>query len=214
MRLFRRISRKKLIVISAISLVVIAGGITVPLVFLRGNKVLTCGGICSPIGNEAVDTSAMYTNDGNSFGKNVGSILHELNTPETLSPPDPFWAVFARCGDHHFTCNNPNGAVYIAPFNCLNSNNQPVVNLDFDPKDHDCQGMLLLEPSFYYNNQGKFIGTSCLFFVYSKSYSLPPIVIFGTTFQGAGEWNGFFNLPGKHGCSTGVKAKIIWAFRP
>ena len=216
MAIFRRISRKKLIVLIIIYLVIIASGITVPLVFLRSSNSSVCMDpeACNPLPNMAFEALSIYAQDGDSFGKNVGSILHELNTPENLSPPEPFWAVFARCGDHHFTCNNPNGAVYIAPFNCLNSKNQTVVNLDLNPKDHNCQGILLLEPFFRYNSDGQFSRTTCAFDVRSESYSLPAVVFFGYTFYGAGNWIGEFNLPNKHGCSTGVKVHMLWVSSP
>jgi hypothetical protein len=86
--------------------------------------------------------------------------------------------------------------------------------VDLNPKDHNCQGVILLEPESYHDNTGNFLGTTCYVDVDSKSYSLPAVVFFGYTFYGAGNWQGRLWLPKKHGCSIGEKTHILWLTPP
>jgi hypothetical protein len=173
MPVFRRISRREVIILIAIALVVIAVSITVPLVFLRSSS-FVCGGVmCSPIGNAMIEAVSVHTQYG-SFG-NAEFIVHQINANGSLSFPGVYLAGVAHRSDDYFTCNNPN-FVYVAPFNCLTSKNQLVVNVDLNPKDHNCQGIILIEPDVYSDNVGNFLGTTCYVYVISESESLPRVV--------------------------------------
>lgn len=102
--LFRKISRRKLITLIAMALVVIAAGITVPLVFLRSSSLVHRDVMCSPIGNAIIEAMALYTQYG-SFG-NAEFIVHQINANESVCFPGIYLARVARCPDDHFTCNN------------------------------------------------------------------------------------------------------------
>jgi general stress protein CsbA len=105
MVLFRKISRRKLITLIAMALVVIAASITGPLVFLRSSGSLVYRDVmCSPIGNAIIEAMALYTQYG-SFG-NAEFIVHQINANESVCFPGIYLARVARCPDDHFTCNN------------------------------------------------------------------------------------------------------------
>lgn len=152
--------------------------------------------------NFIIAANETYQQDNGSFGQKVGSLAQELGTGGLSS-----LVAFAHCNDNHYTCNNP-AIVYTIPFDCLTNNNQVVLNLDSNPTDHDCQGILFLEAYYTSNNanQSKMGCVSSVIILRTslENTSLSNDVIMGSPVKGPGTWYADVISP-KKGCSLSLK---------
>ncbi len=145
----------------------------------------------SNLGNAIIEANAIYTQDNQVFGQNVGSIANEL---QTMEPSITF--KFASSANQ--TGIKDVNTVSVAPFECVSANGKSVIGIDTNPSDFNCQAVVLLD----YDLPSEI----CYIALVDKDNSGPtanilgePVPIGGGTYYSA--------IKTKYGCSLAINIK-------
>ena len=149
----------------------------------------TGGGVSSPFMTVVMDATDIYLQDNGMFGLTAGSVVPELYSME----PDMSFKI----GDTSLSHSLPKFSVSVTPIYCKNSQGVITYGIDLNPKDTDCQGVLIINA----NQEG------CYMAVVLEEAEAAPVIVLGAPIIDQGTY--YSNVATTKACSlkTSIRSR-------